>query len=257
MPYPVAAVRGRGGKVSAASPAGPVLPQVASATLLLNLQADALGLADGDPVATWADQSGNHNDFTQTGSARPTFRVSGGRSYVEGDGIDDYMQASNFGSNPHSFAAVYVGYWVVPELGPRNNIYIAQAWPDHLSGWTIFNGILYITDKESGNYQGLAYSLTDDEDAWHVAVLEFLDYATLGVYINGDGTHRTSDDGGVVVDISNDGVVYLFQDGTGNFSPLRICAILCYQINNATNWPTDRAAITTWIANKYGIALPS
>src|SRR6185436_20337393 len=42
---------------------GPTLPQVSSATLLLDLEADTLLLSEGDPVSLWEDQSGNGNDF--------------------------------------------------------------------------------------------------------------------------------------------------------------------------------------------------
>jgi hypothetical protein len=40
-------------------------------------KADALALADGASVSTWPDSSGNGHNATQTGTARPTFRVSG------------------------------------------------------------------------------------------------------------------------------------------------------------------------------------
>jgi hypothetical protein len=39
------------------------------------LEADALSLADTDPVATWTDSSGNGHDFTAAGGVRPIYRT--------------------------------------------------------------------------------------------------------------------------------------------------------------------------------------
>lgn len=57
--------------------------------------ADALtGLSDDDPVSTWADQSGNGNDFTQgTGTSQPLYKVNILNSLpaVRFDNTDDGM----------------------------------------------------------------------------------------------------------------------------------------------------------------------
>lgn len=44
--------------------------------LRLWLKADALSLANNDPVATWPDSSGNGNDATATGTVRPTYKTN-------------------------------------------------------------------------------------------------------------------------------------------------------------------------------------
>lgn len=51
------------------------------------------GLANGDPVSTWADSSGNGKDLTQTLTARPTYRtnVVNGLPTVDFDGVNDCM----------------------------------------------------------------------------------------------------------------------------------------------------------------------
>lgn len=56
------------------------------------------GLADGDPVATWADRSGNGNDATQAaGANRPSFEVTGINSIptVYFDGSSRFLSNSN------------------------------------------------------------------------------------------------------------------------------------------------------------------
>ncbi len=59
------------------------------------LKADTLALADGDPVGTWADQSGNGRDLVQaTSAAKPMFKtaVLNGRPAVLFDGVDDVVE---------------------------------------------------------------------------------------------------------------------------------------------------------------------
>jgi hypothetical protein len=57
------------------------------------LKADALSLADNDPVSSWTDSSGNALHATNTGSARPTFKTSIVNSLpiVRFDGADDLL----------------------------------------------------------------------------------------------------------------------------------------------------------------------
>ncbi len=56
-----------------------------------------LGITIGTGVSAWADQSGNHVDFTQgTGSAQPAFSASAinGQPSVLGDGTNDKLTAT-------------------------------------------------------------------------------------------------------------------------------------------------------------------
>src|SRR5258708_143319 len=66
------------------------LPYVISARLLLNLEANKLVLSDNAAVATWADQSGNSHDFTQSnGANKPIFHSSvAGYPAVTFDGVN-------------------------------------------------------------------------------------------------------------------------------------------------------------------------
>lgn len=62
--------------------------------LALWLKADAIGgLADGDPVDTWADSSGNGFDVSGSGTSRPTYRtgIFNGLPAVRFDGSNDNL----------------------------------------------------------------------------------------------------------------------------------------------------------------------
>jgi len=75
--------------------------------LLLWLKADSLALSDGDPVSTWGDDSGNSNNATAAGTARPTFKTNqlGGKPVVRFDGSNDGL---NFASSLSTILTVIV-----------------------------------------------------------------------------------------------------------------------------------------------------
>lgn len=101
-------------------------------------KADSLAstLNDGDPVATWADQSGNGNDATQSsGSLKPLFKTAiiGGRPVVRFDGVDDRMDTSTFTQNAagtvfcvfikQGNGPAFARFW---EIGTNNNFALVE-----------------------------------------------------------------------------------------------------------------------------------
>lgn len=78
-------------------------------------------VADGDPVGAVLDKSGNGYHLTQaTANGRPTYRSSGGTSWIEGDGVDDQLQGS----------LSLIG--ADPDIGIAASIRIlSQSQPDH------------------------------------------------------------------------------------------------------------------------------
>jgi len=69
--------------------------------LALWLKADAItGLADADPVSSWADQSGNARNFTGVTTTRPLYRtgVLNGKPAVRFDGVDDVLTGPTLAS---------------------------------------------------------------------------------------------------------------------------------------------------------------
>ncbi len=64
-------------------------------SIISSLWQDAAGTtpvtADGQPVGKMADLSGNGNHWTSSGTARPTYHASGGKYWLQFDGVDDQM----------------------------------------------------------------------------------------------------------------------------------------------------------------------
>lgn len=76
----------------------------------------------GSPIDTWADDSGNANDATGTGTTRPA--NSGG--YANFDGSDDYLQAADAASLDPSTLLV-VGWVGTPDVTTSNRVPICKS----------------------------------------------------------------------------------------------------------------------------------
>jgi hypothetical protein len=234
----------------------PTLPQVASATLLLDLEADTLSLSDGDPVSTWADQSGNGHDFTQTGNARPTKQTVSSYPAVVFDGVDDWMDGANFADNLDSFAVFTVA---IPRAGIGNQAYYVAKSPDNNMGWFFDNhgSQFFWQDLIGDNYYFIYYDNLPNFDIKIVSCAEKLSATSGHIYINGDNTNELFFGNGTSIDFSNSANVTLglLREGGQSFPSVDLLAVLIYQITDIANWATDRAAIISWLAARYGVTL--
>lgn len=233
---------------------GPVLPEVASATLLLNLQADALVLSDSDPVGTWADQSGNNRDFTQTGDARPTFVANkDGYPAVKFDGMDflQWMEGPSFADNLTSFAVFYIA----SQANPGNDKQIITKLNNDTTylGWEVLiSSVMLQDDLGMINIENEPTSV----ELFKVRATEFVDKSTVHVYVSGNDDAEMVVSSATITSSSNVEPVRLGADaaGIGSFTGLSgwIRAVMLYA--PAPN-ATDRQAIIEWLATKYGIDL--
>jgi hypothetical protein len=111
------------------------------------LDADAItGLVNNDPVATWADQSGNANDATQaTAGARPVYKTNivNGLPVVRFDATDDGMTTPLTVATPYTI--IYVGNYNVANgqrraiQGQVNNRLLGP----YNGYWTAYNGTFF------------------------------------------------------------------------------------------------------------------
>jgi hypothetical protein len=245
------------------------LPSVSSATLLLDLQADTLMLNDGDPVSLWEDQSGNNHDFTQTGSVRPLKQTVDLYPcvYVAVDQSDPelftntWMLGENITElNDPGFAVFVVAKYDGATSLAQN---IITKYEDNtlFTGWNVeFGGDglpagAYMEENGSSNYIVRMLGI----NSRYVLCAEFLTLASGHSYINGDNSGEFGSNTGIVTSISTTEPLRLggtqFQvEGVQSISAW-INSIMIYKITDFDNWATDRAAITAWLANRYGITL--
>lgn len=255
---PVYSVNGWG---SGSPTPGPTLPEVSSATLLLDLRASQLSLSNNDPVSTWPDVSGNGNDFSQSTSAyRPIYLANYEGSpalwfpSADPDWIPYSMIGPDFADNLDTFAV-----FVVAKYDGNNgqNVINKQLFVDQ-RGWSVD---VYYSGNNLRNSFALNTSVLDYIDTlgglavestpvMAVHSFEKLSPSVTHAYVNGDNSGEFIDTVGTPGSVSVNATVHIgiFEDAQyGTFSGW-IRAILIYQITDTDSWPTDRAAIEAWLA---------
>ncbi len=222
---------------------------------LLDLQADTLALSDGDPVATWPDQSGNGNDFTQTGSARPAFVLDDTRGYsaVYFDAIDDVMIGPNFADNLASFTIVSVCNADI--AGGFNGLSVTLCKLDSYStgqGWIAESDSLLIQESGGSVYYGVGGSTPQGLHVFSVVKnsnnnMEI--WRDQVDFLNPSNTF----DAGPVTTFTNNEPVRLGADGALD----SLFHGYMYAIWLYTSAPssTNRAALEARVAARYGITL--
>jgi hypothetical protein len=214
-------------------PASSFLPS-GLANLSLWLKADSLSLTNNDPVGTWYDSSGNSNDATQTGTARPTYKtnVLNGKPVVYMDDTDDGM-VTPLVRNDGSAWSIFVVYNmpVTASGGHRviqgsNNFLIGPYDNFH----KIYNGSFSL---------GTALS-----SAWV--------YVTATMVAGGGLTYRI--DGALQATLNNTGgpgTIYLGNSGA--FSEPAACNIAELLVYTDTKNSTDITKVENYIKNKYAL----
>lgn len=232
-------------------PVGPVLPEVASATLLLNLQADALALADGDPVPTWANAGTLGGSFTAADAARPTKQSDANGPYVAFDGVTNVMTAGaapNAGlDNLDSFAV----FCVVRTDGGAHAIATKMFEESTHPGWSLFTfGIL--VQEDGGIQYVLDYYANPPLTGFHVITGMLLSRTVMGaVFVDGSNNNIIDSSSLPVGSTTTTEPVRLGALGIADScSKISLRAVMVYA--PAPN-DTDRAAIEAWLAAKYGI----
>lgn len=236
-------------KKTAAPPPGPTLPQVASATLSLDLRASIAAissLVDGTPIpATWADQSGLGNDFTRgAGSSGLTKQSSGGIPYVQFNGVDDWLLGPNFFNNLDSFTIFTVWARDVSVSFMRISKIVDQYTDP---GWMVLTNEVTI-ETDGSNYLDVYNApASPDEFTKAVRTFEMVSRSEAHVYVNGDKTGEdTSGNSGTLASYSTTQPVRIGKTGGASaFGGGKLWTAMFYA--PAPN-ATDRAAIETWLA---------
>lgn len=240
-------------------------PWVPSAALLLNLQADALSLNDNDPVSLWSDISGLGHDFSQTGTARPTFlaNYNGYPAVYFPSGPPNYDSiwmdggVGGYVDNLPSFSIFHIALCtdnngdivIAKQLGFANS---SKGWQASFFGAPPTSAMIGIAESYPSDY----LQVSNDVIAMSVVCSEILSNSNGHVFVNGDNTNESTVSAGTVSTFSNNTHILL----GGNVDSLLgstmegwIRAVMIYAPAPNAN---DRMSITTWLAAKYGIILP-
>ncbi len=233
-------------------------------TLLLDLEADQLALSDGDPVSTWADQSGNGNNFIGASGTERHYHTTGGTPYVDGNGNDpQFLTGPNFVDNLESFTVMLA----IKSMGWGGSL-INKLYYDGLSttiGWDIYsNGdggtvqFYASRDTSSEDRNGLSITSEGNVSGSSIITVEKISNTAAHIYLNGvlnDGAFSLN---GTLITFSNSEPVRIgvaggpAGDEYAGYSPHQGYA---YIIHPSVLSPTARAAAEVELAARYGITL--
>lgn len=204
-------------------------------------KADALtGLVDGDPVATWADQSGNARDLSQaTSSKRPTYKTSiiGGKPVVRGDGVDDFLQSASF-TNLGANVTIFVVGKMVALSGANTNI--CDGRTGGRATIVNVNGGFGVFGDGCGFFSsGKTISTTA-----HVLSVAF--GTTTAPFMDGSAGTTASNGGGLA------GVTVLGDNNGGTVSNFDMAEYIAYGRQLSS---TERRQVEAYLGTKYAITV--
>ena len=195
------------------------------------------GLSDGDPVATWEDQSGNSNDFSQaTPAYKPLWRstVQNSLPSVQFDGSDDYMLTT-----VSTFTRPYTLYLVVSM--------ITSATGDRIFSCPSTFGEVYINGTVWRFYNGAGIDGLTVVTGKHYA-LSAIHTASGGEWwMNGASQGSNSSAGS-----ASASSVYLgrYAGSSSYFSNMYISELIMYEVNHTD---TQRESVEEYLNGKYDL----
>ena len=202
-------------------------------------KADALGLHDGDPVATWTDSSGRGHAASAPGAGQRPSLVAGaanGLAAVRFDGVDDVVQAKFALAQP---ATVVVVYRARTDTGA--NQYVTDG---------AVNGAMveYLNSAQVGMYAGGAAVLTK-------APSSFGTFRVLGGVFAGAASALYAD-GGPAVTGANPGtntpggITVGNSGGAAAAAAVDVAEVVTY--DRALS-PTEMDGLGRYLATRYGL----
>ena len=215
---------------------------VSGVQIWLSGQAGLTG-ADGDTVATWADQSGWGHDFTISGGQQPIRKLGANGlnslGVVRFDGGDDRMNGGDLSASFPTAATMFcVAKW-------RSNDSYMMYRTKANDGWWSFSGTGYFGTFRATRLEATPSGLPTTADVWHLWEItsDSSGYSMWLDRVNKINAASASYDGG------NDHVLG-HQDGFPYYTPMDIAELVCYDTALGT---TNRESVRDQLLTKYAL----
>lgn len=232
-----------------------------SVTPILDLEADTgVSVSNVDKVNTWADQSGNGYNFTQTGTARPALATIGGYPCLQFDGVDDWMLGQNWATldNMSSFTFFRVSKQFGVGAAVMTKAANDQCDEPGSIGWVVWSFLAYIMnglDNRFTSQPPLPLPATPC-----ILTHEFVSRTLAHGYVNGSSIGSLNPNGvqvgNPVTDYSTSEPVRIGADGTlGDCDLLAAGSLFAIRIYSPALSDMQRVAVEQELANRYGITL--
>lgn len=201
--------------------------------------------SDGDPVGAMLDKSGNGNHLLQSiNDSRPTYRISADVSWINGDGIDDFMTAPPAASGYDFTMIAGAG-----SIGPSRGIVTlhnssSRYWSLHtgtVSAQTTYRAL----DRQGA---GATYSISQDGPTDLSVVVGEWTAGQVSLSVDDAAAAPTATSGSA--DDPTSLRLLSFRDGSHTAG--NIYSALVY---DRTLTASERTDVASWIAAKQGRSL--
>lgn len=229
------------------------------AGLRLWLAADRItGLANGDPVSSWTDLSGQGNHATQsTTAAKPLWKtgIANGRPGVLFDGVDDFLSLAA-GACTAMLAGdksvFLVLKWVAVAAAEARALTIANAGGSSRFSMRYTTGPLYSTLHTTGAAQ--VNTTASAGAAPSTAAAQVFEVVQSGTSFVGrtNGTQFAADPANAGGETAGVGALGAAAQGTSLFGNLYIFEVIAYNRALST---TEAAAVRRYLGSKYGVTV--
>lgn len=228
------------------------------AGLSLWLSADRItGLADGDPVSSWSDLSGNSNHATQsTTAAKPLYKVNiaNGRPGVLFDGVDDYLSlaAGAYTAMLAGDKTVFVAAKWAATGADKRLVSVSNAGASTRFALTHTTGPVYqhfyTTGAAQANVTASAGAIPS------TSVPQIVEAVQSGTSFIGrtNGTTIAADPANAGGEVAASGALGSNAAGSGGFANVYILDVIAY--NRALS-ATEASAVRRYLGVRYGVTV--
>lgn len=227
--------------------------------LRLWLSADRItGLADGDPVTTWPDLSGQSNNATQsTTAAKPLYKTAivNGRPGILFDGVDDFLTlpAAVYNALLSSDKSVFaVVKWV--SVGAADGRVISGANTGSATRYAIRYttgpvwGVLYTTGAAQASITASAGAIPSTSVSQIVETVQ----SGTSLIARVNGTQIATDPANAGTETAIAAGLGANAFGSGAFANVYICEVVVYNRALST---AEASAVRRYLGACYGVAV--
>ena len=224
----------------------------------------AASYANGDPIDTWADSSGNSRDISNTATARPLAMENAFGSYMgaDFDGSNDYLISGSYTQNGQLIVSVVIrfdnfkNHQIAATVGSQSppvwNTIGNNTWAD-CTGWA--------TGRISAwSFIGTAFSEAETQSSSPNGYTSGVDYVlsyasnTYGDFVRTNGYQNDLVDLTLATSHPASGSAYVSLGHNGlSFLNGKVAEVIIY--NNSSSYSADLIWVEGYLANKYAITL--
>lgn len=211
--------------------------------------------ANGDPISTWADSSGNSRDLTGTTTTRPLALANAFGTYMAADfdGTDDVLSSAGYSQNGQIVVSVVFNLDVLKNYNAIFNIDDASSpvWAANVLSNIVYSTGNFLCGIDSSGHKFAFHYSACSAATNHIAT--FGVNTAVGFYPSVDGRVKIDQCSGTAVSTPTT-TAYMFMGYAGltnSYLNGKVVEAIAYNVSDSSEIPW----VEGYLANKYSITL--